>query len=76
MPPYIHKNYALACEKVARLPENTPDQIYIFLSDSVKHFRLYMDEVPLEEDPQITNIQLAIDDMNKQLSKMKLKPTK
>ncbi|KFP06435.1 Transmembrane protein 260, partial [Calypte anna] len=59
-----HKNYAIACERMLRLPQLDVDP-EVLLSDTVKHFLLYTEKA--EEDPQQQDILQAVEHLKKEL---------
>ncbi|KAM9381289.1 protein O-mannosyl-transferase TMEM260 [Phaethornis superciliosus] len=59
-----HKNYAIACERMLRLPQVDVDP-EVLLSDTVKHFLLYTEKA--EEDPQQQDILQAVEHLKKEL---------
>lgn len=65
VPDYYHKNYALACEKMARNSDLSPHESGIYLREAVKHFQLYVESG--SDDPQMSVIRNAIDSLRNQL---------
>lgn len=63
VPDYFHKNYALACEKMGRLPNITPQQTRNYLLEAIKHFEAYVLTASGMEDEQTPTIQLVLADL-------------
>ncbi|NXV47265.1 TM260 protein, partial [Uria aalge] len=59
-----HKNYAIACERMLRLPRVDADPEAL-LSETVKHFLLYAQKA--EDDPQRRDILQAVKHLKKEL---------
>ncbi|XP_067936270.1 protein O-mannosyl-transferase TMEM260-like [Watersipora subatra] len=65
VPKYFHKNYALACERMARAPNTPSKQIKKYISEAVEQFILYRDSGVTDE--QMPAIEQAIASMRGQL---------
>ncbi|XP_075782397.1 protein O-mannosyl-transferase TMEM260 isoform X1 [Pelodiscus sinensis] len=59
-----HKNYAIACERMLRLPKVDVDP-EVLLSETVKHFLLYTEKA--EDDPQRADILQAVKHLKAEL---------
>ncbi|NXH17599.1 TM260 protein, partial [Bucco capensis] len=63
-----HKNYAIACERMLRLPRLAVDP-ELLLSETVKHFLLYTEKA--KEDPQLQDILQAVEHLKKELQELR-----
>ncbi|NXS51593.1 TM260 protein, partial [Brachypteracias leptosomus] len=63
-----HKNYAIACERMLRLPGVEVDP-QALLSETVKHFLLYTEKA--EDDPQKQDILQAVKHLKKELQELR-----
>nr|XP_023401962.1 transmembrane protein 260 isoform X4 [Loxodonta africana] len=63
-----HKNYAIACERMLRLPERVADP-EVLLSETIRHFRLYTQKA--QNDPQLADILVALKHLRKELQSLR-----
>ncbi|XP_036054970.1 transmembrane protein 260 isoform X2 [Onychomys torridus] len=63
-----HKNYAIACERMLRLPGTDPDP-EVLLSETVRHFRLYTQKA--QTDPQRADIIAALKHLKRELQSLR-----
>ncbi|XP_059998120.1 protein O-mannosyl-transferase TMEM260 isoform X3 [Lagenorhynchus albirostris] len=63
-----HKNYAIACERMLRLRERGADP-EVLLSETIRHFRLYTQKA--QNDPQLTDISVALKHLRKELQSLR-----
>uniref|UniRef100_A0A8C5KE17 Transmembrane protein 260 n=1 Tax=Jaculus jaculus TaxID=51337 RepID=A0A8C5KE17_JACJA len=63
-----HKNYAIACERMLRLPGSdvAPE---VLLSETIRHFHLYSRKV--KNDPQRADILVALEHLRKELQSLR-----
>ena len=60
VPDYFYKNYALACEKMARKSDSQ-----LYLTEAIHNFEIYISSGA--DDPQMSAIQNAVKSMKQQL---------
>lgn len=63
-----HKNYAIACERMLRLPgtDAAPEAL---LSETIRHFRLYTQKA--QTDPQRADIIAALKHLQRELQSLR-----
>lgn len=63
-----HKNYAIACERMLRLPgtDTAPEAL---LSETIRHFRLYTQKA--QTDPQRADIIAALKHLQRELQSLR-----
>ncbi|XP_026633897.1 transmembrane protein 260 isoform X3 [Microtus ochrogaster] len=67
-----HKNYAIACERMLRLPGTTTDP-EVLLSETIRHFRLYTQKA--QTDPQRADIIAALKHLRRELRSLRNRKT-
>ena len=65
VPDYFYKNYALACEKMARKSDLSPHDSELYLTEAINNFEIYINSGA--DDPQMSSIQNAVKSMKQQL---------
>nr|XP_017516781.1 transmembrane protein 260 isoform X2 [Manis javanica] len=63
-----HKNYAIASERMLRLPERGADP-EVLLSETIRHFHLYTQKA--QDDPQRADISVALKHLRKELQSLR-----
>ncbi|XP_021508020.1 protein O-mannosyl-transferase TMEM260 isoform X1 [Meriones unguiculatus] len=63
-----HKNYAIACERMLRLPAGDTDP-EVLLSETIRHFRLYTQKA--QSDPQRADIVAALRHLRRELRSLR-----
>ncbi|CAH6779146.1 Tmem260 [Phodopus roborovskii] len=63
-----HKNYAIACERMLRLP-GTDAKPEVLLSETIRHFRLYTQKA--QSDPQRADIIAALKHLRRELQSLR-----
>ncbi|XP_031218947.1 transmembrane protein 260 isoform X2 [Mastomys coucha] len=63
-----HKNYAIACERMLRLPETGVDP-EVLLSETIRHFHLYTQKA--QNDPQQADIIAALRHLRRELQSLR-----
>ncbi|KAM7321640.1 hypothetical protein ACRRTK_019732 [Alexandromys fortis] len=67
-----HKNYAIACERMLRLPGTARDP-EVLLSETIRHFRLYTQKA--QTDPQRADIIAALKHLRRELRSLRNRKT-
>ncbi|XP_075805318.1 protein O-mannosyl-transferase TMEM260 isoform X2 [Microtus pennsylvanicus] len=67
-----HKNYAIACERMLRLP-GTATAPEVLLSETIRHFRLYTQKA--QTDPQRADIVAALKHLRRELRSLRNRKT-
>ncbi|XP_041490110.1 transmembrane protein 260 isoform X2 [Microtus oregoni] len=67
-----HKNYAIACERMLRLPGTATDP-EVLLSETIRHFRLYTQKA--QTDPQRADIIAALKHLRRELRSLRNRKT-
>nr|XP_038949394.1 transmembrane protein 260 isoform X1 [Rattus norvegicus] len=63
-----HKNYAIACERMLRLP-GTGEDPEVLLSETIRHFHLYTQKA--QNDPQRASIMAALKHLRRELRSLR-----
>lgn len=67
-----HKNYAIACERMLRLPGTAADP-EVLLSETIRHFRLYAQKA--QTDPQRADVIAALKHLRRELRNLRNQKT-
>lgn len=65
VPDYFHKNFALACERMARNPDQEVQHVENYLRQAIRHFTLYIDSGT--DDPQMDAVRNVVNSLQSQL---------